>query len=205
MEVIEIPKRLEAVLAKDRALHGAVLSSLVAFEPWLRLSNMPFFPEYTDHTPRHVSEVMATAGSLIQDDAWSVLTPADAATLILAILTHDSAMHLTEDGFLSLIGSMPPVYLLPADGPWDALWSDFVSEASRFDARKLTSLFGSAEPIHPPPQSPSMWRTRDRLLIGEFVRRHHARLAHEIAVLGVPGPTGQPLKLGLCAGIRRAG
>ena len=35
----------------------------------------------------------------------------------------------------------------------------------------------------------------DRILIGEFVRRHHARLAHEIAVSGVPGPTGTRIGL----------
>jgi hypothetical protein len=27
----------------------------------------------------------------------------------------------------------------------------------------------------------------DRKLIGEFIRRHHPRLAHEFAVFGVPG------------------
>jgi hypothetical protein len=36
---------------------------------------------------------------------------------------------------------------------------------------------------------------RDRVLIGEFIRRHHARLAHEIALVGVPGPTGNAIQL----------
>ena len=36
---------------------------------------------------------------------------------------------------------------------------------------------------------------RDRLLIGEFVRRHHHRLAHEIALMGVPGPSDIPISL----------
>jgi len=32
-------------------------------------------------------------------------------------------------------------------------------------------------------------------LIGEFVRRHHARLAHEVALWGMPSLSGNPLKL----------
>jgi hypothetical protein len=34
---------------------------------------------------------------------------------------------------------------------------------------------------------PDSWSTYDRKVIGEFIRRHHARLAHEIAIYGFPG------------------
>jgi len=138
---------------------------------------------------------MATASSLIEDHAWPTMTPADAAILVLAILLHDSAMHLNDDGFQALLLPSSSSPVLPLDEPWPKLWQDFLSEASRFDARKLTEIFGDGEPIHPPDLSPLKWTTRDRLLIGEFLRRHHPRIAHEFAVGGVPIAGSPPLKL----------
>ena len=29
----------------------------------------------------------------------------------------------------------------------------------------------------------------DRRIIGEFIRQHHARMAHQFACFGIPGPT----------------
>jgi molecular chaperone HtpG len=194
---INIPETLANKLKANSSLYGAVLQSLAEFEPWLASSGTPFFPEYTDHGPKHVAETISTASSLIRDEAWPVVTATDAGTLVLAILLHDSGMHLTEDGFLSLIGSNPVNRLIGGwpETSWPDLWLEFLADASRFDARKLTALFGNAEPVKNPKPDPRDWTLRDRLLIGEFVRRHHARLAHETAVHGVPGP-GQ-LNLGL--------
>lgn len=192
---MRIPLQLEALLKGDDRLHGSVLTSLGEFEPWLRLSGTPFFPEYTDHSDRHVYEVLQTLSSLIRDNAWSALTPADAAMLCFATLLHDSAMHLSEDGFTLLIKGQGWCPSLPDEEPWAEMWTDFLSEASRFDGAKLVELFGNTEPVHRPSNNPLHWQLRDRLLIGEFVRRHHARLAHEIAVSGVPGSGGDPLSL----------
>jgi molecular chaperone HtpG len=197
MTEIELPRQLEEILKRDDQLRGSVLLSLADFEPWLRQSGTPFFPEYTEHGPKHVREVLATASAIIRQDAWPVITAADAATLVLSILLHDSGMHLSEDGFLSLVkpDSARPTISGLGDLPWPSLWVDFLDEASRFDARKLTRLLGDAEPTRDPGFLPEKWTHRDKLLIGEFVRRHHARLAHEVALWGVPTLTGNPLKL----------
>jgi molecular chaperone HtpG len=194
---IKIPEAFAAILNRDASLEGGVKLSLAEFEPWLSLSGLPFFPEYTDHGPSHINDVVTTACAIIRDSAWDVLTSADIATLVTAILLHDSAMHLTEDGFLSLINpsSSRPLITGIADRPWPDLWTDFLGEASRFDARKLNSLFGDTEPVHASGADTNHWTQRDRLLIGEFLRRHHSRLAHEIALWGVPGVGGHTLRL----------
>jgi molecular chaperone HtpG len=75
------------------------------------------------------------------------------------------------------------------------LWEDFLSEARRFDGRKLLSLFGDTDPVRRPPAKVADFTLRDRLLIGEFIRRHHARLAHEIAIHGIPGIGGRAVSL----------
>ncbi len=192
---MDIPPRLQELLKKDSALYGAVLLSFSDLEPWIELSGMPFFPEYTEHGARHITDVLQTASSLVGDTAWSVVTPGDAGMLSIATLLHDCAMHLTEDGFFALVQDSASQKPMGEEIPWPELWAEFLQEASRFDGRKLTALFGSSEPIHRPDPAPTNWHTRDRLLIGEFLRRHHARLAHEIAINGVPGPTERRLRL----------
>lgn len=62
---MNLPPKLEELLKKDSSLHGSVLVSYAEFEPWLRVSGTPFFPEYTDHSAKHILEVLQTSSSLI--------------------------------------------------------------------------------------------------------------------------------------------
>ena len=102
-------------------------------------------------------------------------------------------MYLTEDGFFQLIGAGDRLAADPGlrsgldPNSWPDLWDDFLEEAARFDDNALVRLFGDAEPARRPPLDKQLLTRRDRVLIGEFIRRHHPRLAHKIAVLGVPG------------------
>lgn len=139
---------------------------------------------------------MASAVALASRESLALLSPLDAALLCLASLLHDSAMHLSEDGFEHLIsGRWPPPRL--AEKAWPVAWDEFLLEASKFDARQLVALFGDPTPVVARPQVSGLSVSRrDRLLAGEFLRRHHSRLAHEIALHGVPGPSSDRLLLG---------
>src|ERR1043165_3149089 len=192
---MQIPQRLSYILERDQELEGAVKLSITQLEPWINNSNLPFFPEYTKHDIGHIESVLRTAVSLVRDEAWEAITPADAGVLILAVLLHDSAMHLLEDGFISLVRVDRSEQSVPGmnDKPWNLLWEDFCGEASRFDGRTLMRLFGETTPIRRPSLDPNRMTKRDRMLIGEFVRRHHPRLAQEIALFGVPTMGAHPL------------
>jgi molecular chaperone HtpG len=192
-----IPPRLSSLLQTNDQLNGAVLQTISIVRPWFEDNKLVFFPEYTDHGPKHIQEVFDTTESLITETAWRLLVSEDVATLIVGILLHDCAMHLSEDGFISLIsdGSRPRDEGF-RDKSWPQLWDEFMAEAKRFDERKLKALFDDAEPVQTPSLDPLTMSKRDGLLIGEFLRRHHPRLAHEIALLGVPGPMNKGLPLG---------
>lgn len=194
---MKLPDRLEEIIKKDQVLYATVHDSIARFEPWINENRMVFFPEYTDHSIKHVEEVLQTAVDLMTHEAQDKITSHDAAVLTLGICFHDCAMHLSEDGFLTLIqpdSSWKPVNFFDSQ-PWHELWVDFLSEARRFDGRKLISLFGDATPIRNPPINKLDMTEKDKLLIGEFLRRHHARLAHEIALYGVPGVSGASYSL----------
>jgi molecular chaperone HtpG len=184
---------------------GAALALVNACGQILDDNKTPFFPAYTDHGSSHIEAVLEASERLIPDDIWNgeVLTPNDAIVLVCAILLHDLAMHLREPGFLLLVTGEGPNHPLPwfdkaqrnrgADLPWPELWQDFRKEASRFSQSQLDRILGPN--YGSPPQivlgdfepDASGWTTNDRLLIGEFLRRHHARLAHEISAFGFPG------------------
>jgi molecular chaperone HtpG len=194
---MQLPPRFHELIARDHALNAVVLKALSIVGPWTLDNRTVFFSEYTDHSLKHLSEVLLTAEGLISDESWPSLTAEDGAVMVLSVLLHDCALHLSEDGFFSLVTgeykSKPSRYV--HDEPeWTVLWGEFVAEARRFDQRKLKSLFGSVEPVSDVPLNKLEMTYKHRLLIGEFLRRHHARLAHEISLSGIPG-VGAPLEL----------
>jgi hypothetical protein len=194
---LKIPPKFKDVLDLNSALSGLINTSIHEFGEWLKQNHVKFFTEYTDHSLEHVENVLETANNLIRDECRKFLTSQDIATLILATLLHDCAMHISEDGFINLVKEDEKTKIDGfGDRPWNLLWADFLAESRRFSGRKLIALFGDTDAIrHPPLDNPQQLNGKDLLLCGEFLRRHHSRLAHEIALFGVPGPSGRDLKL----------
>jgi len=194
--VISLPILFEEKLKKNLGLLADVRKTLDHFEPWLEQSGMPFFPGFTDHSPRHINEVLVTASSLISDEAHALLSPEDVTVLVIAVLLHDSGMHLTHDGFRALVQRKSASLISGlGDRPWNQLWIDFLAEASRFGEDRLNSIFGDSDPFNFSQLDLTNLSEKDCLLCGEFVRRHHARLAHEIAVDRVPMTNGLGLEI----------
>jgi molecular chaperone HtpG len=187
--MIALPSTLASLLEKDPALDGLVKLVVSKYDDILRWSTLPFFPEYTDHGPRHLSEVLQTFSDLITPDSWTLLTPQDAAASVFSVLFHDLGMHIAEDGFFALTDPHNLGILIPQidSHAWPNLWEDFVAEARRFDQKRLTRMFGDTLPVSVPPRNCDLLTGRDRKLIGEFIRRHHPRLAHEFALFGFQG------------------
>jgi molecular chaperone HtpG len=183
---MNIPEALSKLLTSDDLQSSLATVAWNRAEPWLRENRVVFFPEYTDHSIVHVEKVIRTAVSLIADDAWEVVSAADASALVIATLLHDCGMHLGPDGFLALLARGRATLPYMSDVPWPQLWADYLIEARRFDEPTLCRLFGEPTPISMPSDDPATWTQPHFMLIGEFLRRHHARFAHEVAYWGVP-------------------
>lgn len=194
---MQIPQVFEETLKASPAHLTLVNTVIEHITPWLNNSATPFFPEYTDHSLTHLEEVLQTAEDIATPEALEHLSAHDIAVLTIAICLHDCAMHLTEDGFQSLIS--PNSHWKPIEQfdkkSWHQLWVDFIAEARRFDGRTLLAIFGNTDPIQRPSKEIIDWTTKDKLLIGEFIRRYHTRLAHEIALFGIPGVDGTTDKI----------
>ena len=190
---MNLPLRFAEKLRTSDGLNGYVLSTLSAFEPWLNRNDLTFFKEFTDHGSDHIEQVLATIDWLIPDESWSLVTPEDVAVLTLSTLVHDIGMHLQPDGFLALLEETR-VLRQHGDRAWRETYDIFLTKALRYNGQTLRAIFGSDLPVTRPGHDPEEWTNRDRRLIGEFLRQHHHRLAHEIALYGVPGPTEDRLQ-----------
>jgi hypothetical protein len=196
-------------LLRQSEYEGAVYDFVACLEPILESNKTPFFPYFTDHGSRHLEAVIETQVKLIPEAVIdsNLLSAADAAVAICSACLHDIGMHLAEDGFLALIsGKCPHRPLpwfndrhgsLPPDRHWLELWSSFTTEIKRFSDSEIVNLMGDCDRTgvlfgcrrDSTLPHPNKWTTQDYMLIGEFLRRHHARLAHEIAMYGFPSTT----------------
>lgn len=184
---ILLPRTIKSKLEEDTELTIIVNQAIITTQK-IYSDSLYFFPEYTNHGAEHISSVLEVSARLISPQTLeTMLTPTDVALLILAILYHDIGMHLTFDGFKQLLnGKFDSVICLSFDSQtWTELWNDYILEAKRFNSKQLKAIFGDENAsIEIPKENLSI---NQRLLIGEFLRRHHARLAHEIAIIGFPG------------------
>jgi len=201
---IKLPALLKERLA-DATHEPAVRKALREFGNWFGESKQTFFPDYTNHGIQHIEQVLETAANLIprKKKVLAAFSKDDAAALILAVLLHDSALHLSKAGFYTLIKGTGTYAHLPffdrAD--WGQTWADFMFLARRWDDNMLANVFGtdaSGAPraqVRDPFEHWDNLTETDELLIGEFIRKHHPRLAHEMALYGVPGVGGTYLQL----------
>jgi Histidine kinase-, DNA gyrase B-, and HSP90-like ATPase len=202
MSDLLVPLQLTDLI--ERSEHVASLAQLVsACEGILADNKLEFFPAYTDHGLAHVNGVLADAVRLVPPETWNsgVLTPDDAVVLVAGILLHDIALHLTPSTFVAAItdsASRPPTQWFGVandsrgpDADWSVLWREFRKEVRHMATSQLTLIIG---PDGEPPAccysnelTPEAWTLSDRQVIGEFIRRNHCRIAHEVAIYGFPG------------------
>ncbi len=192
--MVTIPAKLKNLIqGVTDEISAAVGGACASVRPFLKRNEAPFFPDYTDHGIEHVESVLRTSELIIGDQAWEVFSRQDAAVLALATLAHDLGMLINVEGFIYLTDPSRHEIVLfePDDQPWPKLWREFQLDARRFDAPTLINLLGSPEPVTIQEMEPGGFTERGMRIAGEFLRRHHHRLAHEILVLGMPSESGR--------------
>ena len=96
----EYPQLFAEKLEGNLKLRAAVDASLNVVADILKVSNLPFFTDYTDHGTDHLSRVLEIADKLIPHRSHALFTAEDAAVMIFSVLLHDLALHLNEAGFM---------------------------------------------------------------------------------------------------------
>ena len=191
MSEIIIPDRLAARLAHDKTWDSCVTQFTKNIEPLLA-KDPDFFPDYTIHGIDHINRVLDIADHLIDYDTLSeepqktdLLTPRDVAFLVCGIMLHDMGMFLRPDGVRKLV-KMDSADDAFGGKPWKDEWSNYVDRTKRLSQEKMRYHFGKV--ISVTEDCVDHTDTDDnKRIIGEFLRQHHARLAHEFALGMLPG------------------
>ena len=106
-------------------------------------------------------------------------------------------MQISFDSFKSLIeGKNDKIKIdILDDKTWNHLWEDYLDEAKKFNSKQLKSIFGNEfHAFKRPDLNDRLNITEaDKLLIGEFIRRNHPRIAHEVALKGLVGKNNEIL------------
>lgn len=188
---IKLPEKFEEKL-KDSKEEAIVNKAFIDFFDILDDNKLTFFEDYTNHGIQHIEDVLNTAANLITDESYKYLNPKDIAVLSLAVLLHDLGMHISDTGLQKLLSDEYEVFRVKDfdTNSWNEEWTEFFQEAKRFNDKQLQNIFGDintniVEPnIH-------LLGYYDRKIYGEFLRRHHHRLAHEMAIGGFPTKLGE--------------
>ncbi|MCR9116887.1 MAG: ATP-binding protein, partial [bacterium] len=197
---ILLPDLFAKKLEQDESLKGPVFTAIAQFDEWFTSNGTPvFFRDYTNHGSKHVESVLFTAAEMVTVLAKGTLSPSDVAILVLSTLLHDSAMHLAEPGFETLIRQSGEETISELDTvSWSNEWERFLFKAKRWTPEKTVDVLGSMSPdlrVTDPFERWGDLTSSDFRLIGEFIRIHHPRLAHEFALRGVPGVEASFLEL----------
>ena len=187
---MEIPNKLKKILQKDQLLNSLVLDIVndKSFGAILNDNKLYFFDGYTEHGIEHIEKVLETVDILISGK----LEAKEVAILILSIVLHDIGMHIKLPTFKAMIeGKYDDVLVETLDSKsWKELWMDYLSEVKHWDDKKRITVLGKKNKYEFFAESRlrrDNLKETDKLIIGEFIRRHHARLAHEIALKGLVG------------------
>lgn len=186
---IKLPAKFDMILSGE---YRALVDTAVArFKDIYSDNKLEFFQEHTDHGIQHIEEVLETAENIIDEDSFALLNEKDIAVLITSILLHDIGMHISRDGVKKILDPEYDKWRVREfdKKSWQVEWIDFLQEAKRFNDEQLTNIFGT-------PNQNIIDSNLDvlddytRKLYGEFLRRFHHRLAHEIAIGGFPTKCG---------------
>jgi len=189
---MNIPPKFDKILKNNQAFDAMVKDIITDFEPILKDNKLFFFEEYTEHGIEHIEMVLKTAEFLIPDESFEYIKPEEIAIFILAVVFHDIGMHTYFSTFKAMLdGKYNDVRVDVFDNgkTWQKLWDDYLLEARHWNSKQLNDIFGNPNEIAKEPDlsDKDKLTEADKKLIGEFIRRNHARLAHEIALKGFIG------------------
>lgn len=131
---------------------------------------MYFFPEYTDHSYRHIEYVLETASNLIPRDTMEKLNKNDIFVLCLSILYHGLGMHITFASLKTLYNTEKED--LVSNRKFKKIWEAFVREKNMDNS--LINLNNVKE----------CQLEKDKY--AEFIRVYHPLIASIIAENGFP-------------------
>ncbi|HPI53909.1 MAG TPA: ATP-binding protein [Chitinophagaceae bacterium] len=194
-----IPDKLLKILEQDQSWHRITLSAIATFGPILIENRLYFFEEYTDHGIEHIESILKTTELLIPNDTFQTITSKEVSIYIISVIIHDIGMQLEFSTFINLINGKYDSYLCEEldSKSWNQLWHEYLNEIKVLGSIKYIC---NESDIHSnlyliDSLNKDQLTGEDKKIIGEFIRRHHPRIAYEIALGGIIGNQNQKIEI----------
>lgn len=191
--IIALPSKLKAILDNNEELETILFNCLIPFSHILKENKLYFFPEYTDHGIKHIECVLEGIENLISDDTISTLSANDVGIILVSTVLHDIGMHTSPEMFKNMIdGQYNGIEgNLFKEKTWNILWQEYLKDCKYWGADKKKNVFGNEDYVITAPNLNDLQSLNeyDKMLIGEFIRINHPRIAYEIAINGFIGNT----------------
>ena len=201
--IIQVPEKLKTILDQNEKLSVQVREIAIPFSDILRTNDLPFFKEYTDHGIKHIENTLQYAENLIADETFQYLTPEEVSVMLLSVVLHDIGMYTNAEMFKNMIEGKYDdlVDLFPNGQTWKDLWKNFLYDSQYWGKEKKNNVFGNPDYNIQTPDLSDLQKLNeyDKKLIGEFIRIHHCRIAHEVSIKGYMGSKNIPFE---CDGIK---
>lgn len=190
--MIKIPSELKKIMDTDDLLSNELYDILSCkFSEIIQETDMPFFPEYTEHGIIHFQNIVDLSIKLIPKKELKSLKRNELLVFFLAVISHDAIMHITFEGFYTLLNSdlKHPI----KHKTWRSLWSTYLCEINN-ENDKIESILGTNNLEFSLPSENIKMTYLDNMVCGEFIRRNHGALAFSILNFGFPGINGTFIK-----------
>ena len=188
---ISLPENFENILNSKKTFYTKVLNLLSSYSIILEENEHKFFPGYTDHGIKHIDSVLADAERLIPSSIFQKLTPEEIGVFAIAVALHDIGMQASPDLFGNMLKGKYDEERIGTfdDKTWKELWDEYKNDYQYWDNEKKENVFGKKDCIIDIPTEDELHNLNDnqKKFIGEFLRLHHCRNAHEIAIHGYDG------------------
>ena len=185
----KLPERLKIKLENDESTDFANKVNVLVnnYSKFAKKNEMFFFPEYTNHGIGHIERILEIVDKLIPETNYGSLTYQDVGVIIIAVVLHDIGMQTSITLFEEMInGKYDGVRKSEfKDKTWKELWDAFLKESKYWNEAKKNDVLGKeshkviVENLNL--KDSRYEKNYNRKLIGEFIRRHHHRLADDIA------------------------
>lgn len=190
-KIINLPSKLYEKLSFNQPLYIETYKVISEFSEILKENNLFFFPEYTDHGIKHVEDTLFCIEEIIPEDSFDLIKPLDVSILLLSVVIHDIGMHTQFETFIKMLeGYYDKSLNCELDKKeWKEIWDEYLDDTKYYSRSKKEMIFGNPNLTIEFPDLLNYGKItqNDKILIGEFLRINHGRLAHEISLKGFIG------------------
>lgn len=182
--MINLPSRLKNKLEKDNIWYSNINIVIKNVED-LYIRTPYFFEEYTNHGIKHINTILDILDKLISDSSLENVTEKELGICIISLILHDIGMFVSYNGFKQLLEDEHAYADLEKKKNFKENWKEYLFDLKYYSEKQLISKFGTTDIYFTELKNEAELESKERMVIGEFLRQNHSYIAHFIIVNGI--------------------